>query len=67
MLLQVMCNDMNLTDISLELTSSATLLYYTINNDMMIDLNKDFSNMKMLHLTNSSFQNGIVPSKYLIT
>ena len=30
---------------------------------MMIDLNKDFSNMKILHLTNSSFQNGIVPSK----
>ena len=59
----VMCDNINLSDISHKLTPSVTLLYYT-NSDRMIDLSKDFSNMKMLDLTNSSFQNGIVPSNY---
>ena len=59
----VMCSNINFIDISNELTSSVTLLFYT-NSDVMIDLSKDFSNMQLLDLTNSSFQNGIVPSKY---
>ena len=59
----VMCNNISFFNISNQLTSSVTLLYY-INSNIMIYLSKDFGSMKLLNLANSSFQNGIIPSNY---
>ena len=59
----IMCNNISFSNISNQLTSSVTLLYY-INSNTMMYFRKDFGSMKLLDLTNSSFQNGIVPSNY---
>ena len=59
----VMCHNISFSNISNELTSSVTLLYY-INSNTMMYFRKDFDSMKLLDLTNSSFQNGIVPRNY---
>ena len=59
----VMCSNISFSNIGLQLASSVTLLYY-INSNITIYFSKDFSSMKMLDLTNSSFQNGIVRSNY---
>ena len=59
----VMCSNIIFSNIGLELASAVTLLYY-INSDIMIHFSEDFGSMKLLDLTNSSFQNGIVPSNY---